>query len=167
MKHLKTIVLGGLVVMAASLSSCNKEDAQVDLTKNVVGVYNGDLTNSNTSAKTSSTATITRYNDYTVQVHCVSTDFDSTFLLELYENGDMMKVCSTGDAYYNEYGHEKSNKDHMMGSGNMMNWSEHMGDHDGNDEHYGDFDVSNNQFDYTMKIEHSTVNEYEQFVGSK
>jgi hypothetical protein len=168
MKMITRLTLGVAVVLTMSITACSKDDGQVDLTKDVVGTYQGKLTNSVTNTDTASITTITYYNDYTVQVHCLGGNLDTTFLLELYPEGDMMKVCTTGDDYYKEYGKEKPKNDHMMGSGGMMTWGDHMNDdHNSGDDHYGDFDTNNNEFDYTINIENTSDNSSERFVGRK
>lgn len=97
--------------------SCSKKQNQVNLTKDLVGTYQGQLTNSVTKTDTSSVSTITYYNDYTVQVHCIGGDLDTTFLLELYPDGDYMMVCATGNEYLKEYGRYKESNHHMMNNG--------------------------------------------------
>tara|TARA_R110002050_G_scaffold33007_2_gene84459 strand:+ start:46947 stop:47456 length:510 start_codon:yes stop_codon:yes gene_type:complete len=169
MKNVKLSITAAMVILGITfLGSCTKTTEQIDLTKDVVGTYQGKLSNSITNVQDSSIATITYYNDYTVRVHCIGGNVDTTFLLELYPEGSNMMVCATGDAYYKEYGNQKSSHNHMMSNGGMMTWENHMSDdHNATDAHYGNFNSNNNEFDYTIKMENSSSNLSERFIGFK
>ena len=146
MKNVKLSITAAMVILGITfLGSCTKTTEQIDLTKDVVGTYQGKLSNSITNVQDSSIATITYYNDYTVRVHCIGGNVDTTFLLELYPEGN-----------------------HMMSNGGMMTWENHMSDdHNATDAHYGNFNSNNNEFDYTIKMENSSSNLSERFIGFK
>jgi len=171
MKNLKKVSIVAIVLLSIIVVSCNKSDDQVetDLTKKVTGTYTGILTTGSLKSTSPATADITTYNNYTVQVHCYGDDIDTTFLLELYEDGNMMRVCFTDDDFYNEYNHHKSENHHMMGdNGNWTNWNQHMNnEHEWNDKHYGYFDMDDGKFDYTFKIKTPSSEYTQQFVGSR
>tara|TARA_R110002050_G_scaffold33007_2_gene84462 strand:+ start:51138 stop:51647 length:510 start_codon:yes stop_codon:yes gene_type:complete len=169
MKNISSLTLVSIIGLTLIfLGSCSKKSEQVDLTKDVVGTYQGKLSNSVTTVQDSSTAVISYHNDYTVEVHCFGGDLDTTFLLELYPEGNEMMVCATGDAYYKEYGHQKSSHNHMMSNGGMMTWKNHMSDdHNATDTHYGNFDTQTHFFDYTIKMDDSTGVYTKQFKGFK
>ncbi|NIA03472.1 MAG: hypothetical protein GWP12_02920 [Nitrospirae bacterium] len=168
MKRIKSLPVIILALLAVVVVSCKKEAANEDLTKQVTGTYEGTLTTNGVKSTSQATADITKYNDYTIQVHCYGDDIDTTFMLELYEDGNMMRVCFTDDDFYNEYGHHKSNDHHMMGdNGNWTNWSQHMSnEHGQNDQHYGYFNMNDHQFDYTFVISNNSGSYTQQFVGT-
>ncbi|MBC8320058.1 MAG: hypothetical protein H8E34_04980 [Bacteroidetes bacterium] len=143
-------------LLMVSISSCKKDNNQdeTDLTKDVIGTYEGTLTTNNSKTTSPAISEISSINKYTIQVHCYGDYIDTTFMLELYQDGNMMNVCFTDNDFYNEYGHNQSENHHMMGdNGNWTNWQNHMNnDHDQNDNHYGYFDINEHIFDYTFNI---------------
>ncbi|MBU2558602.1 MAG: hypothetical protein KJ578_12565 [Bacteroidetes bacterium] len=171
MKHLKFLSIMAIALLMVALISCKKDENQneTDLTKDVIGTYVGTLTTDNLKYTSPATADITAVNNYTVQVRCYGDDIDTTILLELYQDGNMMRVCFTDDDFYNEYGHNQSENHHMMGDNDncCTNWSQHMNnDHNPNDQHFGYFNINDHQFDYTFNVETSTSNYTQQFVGA-
>ena len=167
MKNLKTLTVIAAVLLTIGLVSCNKEITNQDLTKSVVGTYEGTLTTNNLKATSPATAEISKVNDYTVEIHCYGDDIDTTFRLELYEDGNMMRVCFTDNDFYNEYGHYESENNHMMGNNNgWMSWQQHMSnEHNENDEHYGSFDMKEHRFDYIFRIDSSSAVYTQTFSG--
>ncbi len=166
-KALTMIVLAIMLVMAIS---CKKDKSQSDLTEQVTGSYKGTLTPGTVkSVSSEATADVSRYNDYTVQIHCYGSELDTTFMLELYENGSTMMVCFTGNDFYREYGHNMSENHHMMGeNGNWTNWGQHMSyDHNPNDKHYGNFNMNNHMFEYTFNMHNDTGDYTLYFSGSR
>ena len=147
------IVLG--VAVAAIIASCDMNNDQIrsKLSDQIIGTYNGTLTSS-LSQTTSATAEITSMNDYTVQVHCFNADVDTTFSIELYQDGNMMRVCATENDFKNQYGHNMSANHHMMGSnGTWTSWQQHMSaEHNPDDEHFGYFDINAQTFNYTFEF---------------
>lgn len=156
----KNISITGMLVIAVALlfTACNNNDDVVY--SDVVGVYEGTLTTDvaakSTSSKSNNTATavVTMVGDE-IEVHCFNDDFDTTIMLNLYQDGDMINTCLTGTDFENMYGH-------MMGqsnmNGNMQNsgseWMQHLNnEHQDTDEHFGGFNMQNNSFDYTFKME--------------
>lgn len=86
---------------------------------------------------------ITSVTSYAVKFIVFSADVDTTMVLDLYPDANMMRVCLTGDDFRKEYGHNMSDDDPMMG--NNWTWQEHMShEHKPNDKHYGHFDMNAN-----------------------
>jgi hypothetical protein len=171
MKSLKILSIIALAIFSITLISCNKDDNQDEpnLTSGLTGTYTGTLTTNGLKGTSPATVDITAVNNYTIQVHCYGDDIDTTIMLELYEDGNMMRVCFTDDDFYNEYGHNQSENHHMMGGndGCCTNWSQHMNnDHQPNDKHYGYFNLDNHQFDYTFNVKTPSATYTQQFVGT-
>lgn len=169
------------------LTSCQKTD---DISVSVAGIYKGTLTKSlspdakivgtenylkgdstKSDSTTDATMEVTDLGDGTLELHCYSEDFDTTFLMNEYLNGDSVMLCATGQAFEEMYGHRMGDStnnwqdnDHdnsqngngmmgngMSGSGMMGNWTEHLNnDHQQGDEHYGGFNMNNGTMSYTM-----------------
>ena len=170
MKSLKILSIIALAIFSITLISCNKDDNQDEpnLTSGLTGTYTGTLTTDGLKETSPATADITAINNYTIQVYCYGDDIDTTIMLELYEDGNMMRVCFTDNDFYNEYGHSQSENHHMMGDNESCctNWSQHMNnEHQGNDKHYGYFNKDNHQFDYTFNVTTSSATYTQQFVG--
>ncbi len=167
MKTVK-IILG--LAAAAIIVSCsmNDEIIQSNLSSEIAGIYKGALTSSISQIANPATAEIISINNYTIQVHCYNTDVDTTFSVELYPDGNMMRVCSTDSDFKNEYGHSMSADHHMMGnSGSWTSWSQHMSnEHNTNDKHYGYFDMNAATFQYAFDG-NSFGGNPQQFMGKK
>jgi len=168
MKSLKKLSILILAVLTIAFVACKKEETETNLTNGLTGTYEGALTTNGLKGTSPATANITAVNNYTIQVHCFGDEIDTTIMLELYEDGNMMRVCFTDDDFYNEYGHHESNDHHMMGNnGGWTNWSQHMNSgHQGNDKHYGYFNMDNHQFDYTFNVTTPSATYTQQFVGA-
>ncbi|MBI9039938.1 hypothetical protein [Lutibacter sp.] len=160
MKTIKNKQLAGILVLLLTIlfSGCAKNDDVVS--NDVVGIYEGTLTNDVagkiTSSKSNSAATavVTMVGDK-IEVHCYNDNFDITIMLNLFEDGDMINTCLTGTDFSTMYGH-------MMGqsnmNGNMQNtgsaWMQHLNnEHQNTDEHFGGFNMKNHSFDYIFKME--------------
>ena len=153
----KNISITGMLVIAVALlfTACNKNDDLVY--SDVAGVYEGTLTTDvagkSISSKSNNTATavVTMVGDE-IEVRCYNDDFDTTIMLNLYEDGDMINTCLTGTEFENMYGH-------MMGQSNMngnmgSEWMQHLNnEHQDTDEHFGGFNMKNHSFNYTFKME--------------
>ena len=136
---MKTLKIVFAITITALIASCgmNNELVRPVLSGQVTGNYNGTLRSSFSQTETPATAEITSINDYTIQVHCYSADVDTTFSLELYRDGDMMRVCFTDGDFTNQYG--KLLNGNLWSIGTTTNpvhqtvWSRHVGQssHDG------------------------------------
>jgi len=168
---MKTLIIVLGVAMAATIASCNMNNDQIrpNLSNEIMGTYSGTLTSSLSQTEMSATAEITSINDYTIQIHCFNADIDTTFSLELYQDGNMMRVCSTDNDFKNQYGHNMSINHHMMGNNsNWTSWSQHMSnEHSVNDKHYGYFDMNASSFDYTFNMKGSNGTYEQRFIGTK
>ncbi len=174
MKTLK-IVLSIAIVVSITSCNMNNELPQPNLSNQIMGTYKGTLTSSLSQDAIQATAEITSVNDYTIRIHCHSTDIDTTFYLGLYPDGNMMKVCFTGNDFKNQYGYNMSTNGQMMGNnqmmGNMSNgtsWQQHMSaEHQPGDEHYGYFDMSAMTFNYTFNFMDTPTGYTQHFIGKR
>jgi len=101
MKSLKKLSILTLAVLTIAFVSCKKEETETNLTNGLTGTYEGSLTTNGLKGTSPATANITAVNNYTIQVHCFGDEIDTTIMLELYEDGNMMRVCFTDDDFYN------------------------------------------------------------------
>ena len=168
---MKPLIIVLSIAVVVSITSCNKSNElpQPKLSNQIMGTYKGTLTSSLLQDAIPAKAEITYVNDYTIQVHCHSADIDTTFYLRLYPDGNMMKVCFTGNDFKNQYGHNMCTNCQMMGNmSNGTSWQQHMSaEHKPSDEHYGYFDMNAKTFDYTFKFK-GTSNSYTQhFIGKR
>ena len=169
MRTLKTIL--GLAV-ASAIVSCdmNDEHVQRNLSNQIAGIYNGTLTSTISQTAVPATAEITSVSSNTIQIHCFCADLDTTLVLDLYPDGNMLRVCLTGDDFMKEYGHGMSGGDSMMGNMAERNWTwqQHMNhEHNSNDKHYGYFDLNARTFDYTFDFRDMQVNYSQHFSGKR
>ena len=140
--------------------SCEKSDDLIS--DDITGTYIGTLTlnqagKSSETAKAEAVPATIVINEVgnQIQVHCLTEDFDTTVILDIYHNGDDIMVCLTGDDFENMYGH-------MYGQGNMMHgnmqhnsseWMQHLNnEHQEGDEHFGSFDMQHHSFNYTFRM---------------
>lgn len=170
-EHMKTLKIVLSIAIVASITSCNmnNEPPQPNLSHQIMGTYEGTLMSSLSQDAIPATAEITSVNNYTIQVHCHSADIDTTFSLGLYPDGNMMKVCSTGNDFKNQYGHHMSINSQMMG--NMSNgtpWQRHMdAEHKSGDDHYGYFDINARMFNYTFNFLNNPTGYTQHFIGKR
>lgn len=150
--------------------ACEKtEDFNV---KTIEGRYIGTLTSGLKSASgvtIDATADIRKTKDGEIQVHCYGGEFDSTFMLNYFENYDSIMVCLTDRDFQYEYGHMMG-AGHMSGgmmgnrSNNGTTWQNHMNNnHQPGDRHFGGFGMNGHTFGYTFKMASGNV----QFTGVK
>ncbi len=174
MKALKVVLS---IAVAVSVVSCNmnNEQLQPNLSNQIIGTYKGTFASSLSHDAIPATAEITSVNDYTIQVRCYNADIDTTFSLGLYPDENMMRVCLTGSDFMNQYGHNMSSYNQMMGNsqmmGNMSNgtsWQQHMSaEHNPSDEHYGYFDMNARTFNYTFNFMNSPNGYIRNFLGKR
>lgn len=174
---MKTLKIVLSIAIAVSIASCNinNEQLQPNLSNQIVGTYKGTLTSSLSPEAIPATSEIIFVNDYTIRVRCYSADIDTTFSLGLYPDGNMMKVCFTGNDFKNQYGRNMSIYGQMMGSnqmmGNMSNgtsWQQHMSaEHKLSDVHYGYFDMNNKTFNYTFNFMGTSGSYTRHFIGKR
>jgi len=152
-----TVVVSALVLFTA----CEKEETKIS---SIEGTYEGWLTGNDLKSgetvvdnSVEATAEVTITGENEIEVHCYSSDFDTTFMLNYYGHHDSAYVCFTGDDFEEMYGH-------MLGyshNGGMMNdmhgdeteWLHHMDEeHEEGDEHFGGFDMDNYTFSYIFRM---------------
>jgi hypothetical protein len=173
--YLKLLLLAfiGTLVFGA----CQKDNQSAN--KNVEGTYIGNFTTTSTlksaqiaaNINSPATAVVSKLNDKQIKIHCFGNELDSTFILNMYDNGDSLMVCLDGQDFKKEYGHMMG--DGMMGSGNMMGnnsteWGQHMnGEHKVGDHHFGGFNMKNGTFGYSFKMMTGSTIIYKKFQGTK
>jgi len=169
----KIVLLNVCILLTVLLVSCSKSPKPVvDSAKTVAGTYQGFLTSTN--LKTTGVAEVDSVNDSMVSIHCYdSTGFDTTFVMQMFQNGsDTIMLCSTGQAFFDQYGHNMySMMGSMMGGWSGMNaWQQFMQtQHDPGNGNYGSFDMMNGTFYYpftTDSTEKGTL-VFMTFNGSK
>ncbi|HDO06731.1 MAG TPA: hypothetical protein ENG85_03515 [Bacteroidetes bacterium] len=162
------------MLFALLLASCSKSiPAKYYSARDVAGTYKGSLVTGN--LKHDGTADVSAVNDSIINIHCYdSVGFDTTFVMELYQNGDSVMLCSTGQDFYNQYGHYMTGQHHMYEMGNMMggssgmtDWQQHISSqHQAGDMHYGDFDMEHGTFNYWFD-NHSGAQNGTTFYGKR
>jgi len=160
MKNLKSIIIVGIIGITVIATSCSKntEPLKKDIIAQVVGTYKGTL--ATVSVEHDGTTDVSAVNDSVIQIHCYDQDdFDTTFVMEMYENGDSVMLCNTGEDFYSQYGHYMTGRHHMSDDmiGNMgsmdNDWQQHLSNqHQPGDKHYGDFDMNNGTFNYSFMM---------------
>lgn len=140
------LITGGLIASCSDMVQVNNPN----LSAKAAGIYEGTLTRGNETFDAYSE--VFRIDDQTVEVNCYSNLMDTTFILDLYQDGDHLQTCLTGDEFYNEYGHHMSGDHHMMGGSERMSWSHHLDEeHSTGDEHFGGFDMEEGMFNYMFE----------------
>jgi hypothetical protein len=151
-------------------------EVRPNLSNQIIGTYEGTLMSSLLQTGVAATAEITSINDYNIRVHCYSAKFDTTLSLGLYPDGNRMRVCLTGNDFMNQYGHNMSTGNQMMGNNNQMmgnmgngtSWQQHMSaEHKPGDVHYGYFDMKAKTFDYTFTFTGTSTSYTQHFIGMR
>jgi hypothetical protein len=187
------IVLGLFSVTLFSsceeIESLNSTEDIEPLASEVIGSYSGTLTNSITNQSTPAQLTVTMENDSLVSINCTTDDFDSTIVMQLYQNNDSIMLCDTGQNFYNEYGHDldssdyctddsgdwdddddnwNNDDDNWSGENNWTAWTNHMNtQHDPNDIHFGGFNIKDNSCNISFSINNGGESYFELFSGTK
>lgn len=174
--YLKVLLLAFVVTFV--FGACQKDGQTVN--QSVEGTYVGSFTTTNTlksaqvdaNINSSATAVVSKLNDGQIKIHCFGDELDSTFILNMYDNGDSLMVCLNGPDFKDEYGHMMGDGS-MMGSGNMMGnnsteWGRHINaEHKVGDHHFGGFDMQNSTFGYSFKMMTGSSTNYKKFQGTK
>ena len=145
-----------MVVLAFSLAlllfACQKSD---DVTYDeITGSYIGTISTIGSDPTTTVATTDIRQLGNQIEVHCYGDGFDSTVILDVFQNGDDVMVCLTGQDFNNMYGHMpgQSNWNWNMPHHNSE-WMQHLSDeHQQSDEHFGNFDTQHHSFNYTFQM---------------
>ncbi len=170
MKRSKIAAVGGMIMISMFMLSCQKEGETgiLDLTKSVVGTYKGTLTDGVTGNVSKAMADVIKSDNSIVEIHCYSDDFDSTFVMEVFENGDSLMLCNVGNDFINRYGHPRMNEHHMMGNSNGQDWRHHMDEeHEQDDEHFGGFNMRDHSFSYRFETGDGHGDHAFEFKGKK
>lgn len=165
--------LSGLALAIIALfASCEKEEA---IPKNSIinGRYVGTLASPSVAFETKmATSEIIITGDNTFKLHCFADGFDTTFVMNYYNQRDSAYVCYTGSAFQKMYGH-------MLGGGhngcmmcNMKSgeteWGHHMSEeHNPGDRHFGGFDMANHSFSFTFQMDRNDASDDLYFHGFK
>lgn len=183
----KTAIIAFSILMIGILVvSCKKEATiTTDLTNfdQIVGSYTGTLNGNSLKTMITAHADVQLNADSSITVHCFGGDFDTTFMLDVFDQSDSVHVCLTGNEFYNEYGHMRNHSGSTMtGFGNMMGgntmggnmmggnnttvadstgWMYHLRvDHMSGDIHFGGFNVDSHTFGYRFR----DLNNSEMFI---
>lgn len=170
MKTIKELMVGMVGLLVLSFVSCNQESQ--DLGKTIEGRYTGKF-NSGLSLKSGlanqvdsdGIAVVTMVDTDLIRMHCFGSQFDSTLMLNLYEDDDSIMVCLTDSDFVHTYGHlmgqgqgMMGNGNGMMGGGNRMTdtttaWGKHLYYHHGDgDLHFGGFNMMGHTVDIAYKM---------------
>ena len=164
----KITLLISLSVLSIVLISCSKDDLTIQYLDEVVGNFEGYVTydNGNTIDSFVASAEITKKGDSQILFHCQTSLFDTTLVMDLFENGDRLEMCLTGDDFFNMYGHQVGERHMGHMTNNQNSWSHHMDDeHEDGDQHFGGFYHKNGHMDYTFLI--GVQKDEYTFYGSK
>lgn len=178
MKSLKSIIFIGLVLSFGLFTSCNKDDDENietnDPTGEVTGTYTGSLTTDNNKSSRDASVVVTLETEYSLRIHCFANDFDTTLIYNMFQNGDSVMICYSGQNFNNEYGHHMSTNwnncsENWNGTNyQMCTWDKHMmDDHNTGDVHYGGFNMNNHTFNYRFKVTNNSSTYFEEFSGTK
>jgi hypothetical protein len=167
------------LVFSIILMSCDglqvspTELTSYDAVKSMTGSYQGSVTNT-TSGDVSYDANIevTAVNDSTVMIVCSSTMLTDSVEVNIYPNNSLAQMCFTQKDFQSYYGYSMpdnnycnngswNNSNNMGGNmnnqgnwntnGNMSVWMNHMTNvHQGDDEHFGQFNMANDSLNYTF-----------------
>ena len=171
MKTIKLTFILIPVFIAILISSCNKDEVTTNGRKyidNITGTYSGELTTNANQNTAPGTAVVTKSGNDEIQIHCWGDVMDTTIVMDVYENGDSVMLCNTGDDFMNEYGH-LGNGHHMMDMGmEESEWMHHLqDDHQAGDEHYGSFDMVHHTFHYAFRMMNGDAEYMLNFQGTK
>ncbi|MFA5420238.1 MAG: hypothetical protein WC341_17425 [Bacteroidales bacterium] len=168
MKKINLLAIGFSMAFLLMLGSCKKSDSTIDLTKGLTGTYEGTLEINGLKTTDPASTIIAKVNDYSINIHCFNSDFDTTFMMDLYANGDSTMVCFTDTDFLTEYHHQMTGGHHMMGDSNWQSWSNHMNtDHSTGDKHYGGFSMTDHTFIYRFKTPGSETQISKVFTGTR
>lgn len=153
MKTSKFLLLFVSTISVILIISCNKEETSPDGTNlsNLEGNYSGEFTTGASVNGIAGTANVIKTDDNQLLIHCYGDSVDTTFVMDVFDNGDSVMVCDTVEDLNAPYG--------MMGSGNHMmdrgsdesEWMLHMQyDPNAAKEHYGSFDMTHHSFQYSF-----------------
>jgi hypothetical protein len=171
MKTRKLILVLIPLVIAILMNSCNKDKTDYNGRKyinDISGTYSGEFTMNANQNSVPGTAVVTKTNKDNIQIHCYGEVIDTTIIMDVYENGDSIMLCNTGNEFYNAYGH-MGNGYHMMDMGmGESEWMHHLqDDHQAGDEHYGSFDMNHHTFNYSFRMMDGDTGYVINFHGTK
>ncbi len=161
----------GIVVTLMLTVSCSKDGSQsTDYLNEILGTYQGTYTSSNTlKSGNTATAEVSTNSDSTLFIHCYGDELDTTIIMDAYENGDSIMVCSQSEDFQDEYGGMSFGRGMMMmgSDDNETEWQHHMaGYHNEGNLHYGGFDMKMHSFEYSYRMMGDSTY-YIKFQGSK
>jgi hypothetical protein len=178
--------LGMIAAIAIiDFAACEKETPIIEETDNtsIEGTYVGNFVNNKTLKSTEgdtidATAVITMMDSTLIEFHCYGSNFDSTLMLNLFDDDDTLYVCLTDEDFEHEYGHMMGQGNGMgngmgMGGGHMNTdttnqWGHHLyDDHAYGDEHFGGFNRMEHTFDYSFRMMEGDSTYYFHFHGIK
>lgn len=171
MKTFKILSFMAVIVVTIIASACNKKNEVTDLTSEITGTYAGTLTINGQKSISDATVNIISTGENQIEIHCYGDEIDTTIIQRLFEDGEMIQMCSVGQDFYNMYGHEMNNQynhHNMMNDSDGLSWAHHMDEeHDSDDEHFGFFNMNTETFEYMFKIRSESGSYNAEFVGTK
>lgn len=165
-------LFGLAVALLILITACEKEETNpINLT--IEGIYEGTLANLSGDIENKiavSEIIITEEN--TIQLHCFAEGFDSTFMMNYYNQHDSVYVCYTGIDFNEMYGHQLGEGHSGCMMCNMQSgeteWGHHMSEeHNPGDMHFGGFDVTNHSFSFTFQMNRNDFSDDLYFHGVK
>ncbi|OFX43768.1 MAG: hypothetical protein A2046_05110 [Bacteroidetes bacterium GWA2_30_7] len=151
------LILVALIGVTVLMSCKKDQNSGID---NIVGNYKGTLIDPVTqNNEGTATTEVTQIDDETVQIHCSGANFDTTMVINVYENSDSLMCCTHQMSSGCHKGN--SNGGGMMGGGMMggnnnkksKNWDNHKKTMScQNGTHNGGFDTNNNSFNYLFNM---------------
>jgi len=161
MRLKEKLSITSILVIGFLFTACdNKEDVTSnDIVGEYVGTLTSDVADKSIISKSENPATVivTMVGDK-IEAHCFGGNFDTTIILDIYNNGDEINVCFTGEEFEKIYGHMQG-QNHMNGNGSQ--WMQHLNnEHQEGDEHFGGFNMIKHSFDYTFKMENGEFHFY-------
>ena len=149
--------------LALVLFACQKSD---DINYDeITGSYIGAIsTIGSNPTSTAATTAVSRLGDQ-IEVHCYGEDFDATIILDVFQNGNDIMVCLTGEDFEHMYGHEPGHSNwNWNGPHHDSDWMQHLNnEHQQGDEHFGNFDMQHHTFNYTFQMSNGDFH----FQGTK
>ena len=164
------LVFGIFLMSCDGMQIVPIEPTTSDVVKLVKGTYQGSISNTGSGDVTNDAIIdVSVVNDSTVMIVCTSTLFTDSVEVNLYPDGIYTQMCFTQQDFQLYYGYPMPNNNYCnngswnnpnnmnnQGHGNngtvMSLWMNHLTNvHKVNDEHYGQFNMSNDSLNYTFQ----------------
>jgi len=163
----KLLAITGIVtfVVLSCEKQVNEPESYID---NILGLYEGELTSEKylEVSKVTAHAEISMWGEDMIEIHCYGEDFDTTFVMDVYQHYDSVMVCFNGEGFINEYGHISGHNMHNMHINIESDWMHHLDDeHNSDDVHYGGFNMMDHSFEYNFRMMDGNLINHMRFHG--